>query len=66
TALSPGQVNQILSMLSEQSISYITLGSTEDKLENYDAVIQLAEDGGWKWRLIQAGRIVEENLGRER
>ncbi|MCP4406618.1 MAG: ABC transporter ATP-binding protein/permease [Gammaproteobacteria bacterium] len=66
TALSPGQVNQILSMLSEQSISYITLGSTEYKLENYDAVIQLAEGGGWKWQLIQAGRVVEGDLGGER
>jgi putative ATP-binding cassette transporter len=58
TALGPQQVNQVLSMLSEQSITYITLGSTEDKLEYYDAVIQFSEDGTCKVRSVQAGQIV--------
>jgi ABC-type uncharacterized transport system, permease and ATPase components len=49
TALSPRQVDQILKMFSENSITYLTVGDTDDRLDNYDAVLELAGDGGWKW-----------------
>ncbi len=60
TVLSPGQVDQILRMLSDRSITYLTIGDADDKLDNYDAVLELAGDGGWTWKLVSAGRILEE------
>ena len=56
TALGPSRLDQILSLLSEYSITYITLGGTEDTLEHYDGVVQLAEDSGWKWQPLPAGQ----------
>jgi putative ATP-binding cassette transporter len=61
TALSPSQVDQILKMLSDHSITYLTIGDTDDTLDNYDAVLELAGDGSWKWKPIQAGQIEEED-----
>ncbi len=58
TALSPGQVDRCLKMLSEHSISYLTLGDTDDRLDYYDAVLELAGDGGWRWQPIQAAQII--------
>jgi putative ATP-binding cassette transporter len=66
TALNPEDVAHILDLLSKQSITYLTLGrsrhgkrDTDDKLEDYDAALELAEDGTWVWRWIGAGQIVE-------
>jgi putative ATP-binding cassette transporter len=60
TVLSPKQVGKILSMLSEYSISYITLGGPDDSVEQYDGIIQLAEDGGWEWLPIPVEHSVEK------
>ena len=66
TELNPDDVAHILKLLSKHSITYITLGrsrygkrDTDDKLEDYDAVLELADDGSWTWRRIKAGRIVQ-------
>ena len=56
TVLGPSQLDQILRLLHEYSITYITLGGTEDAPEHYDGVVQLAEDGEWKWQPIPAGQ----------
>ena len=53
TALNQGQVDRILNMLSAHSITYLTLGNGDDPLEQYDAVLELANDGGWTWKPIQ-------------
>jgi putative ATP-binding cassette transporter len=58
TALSLEQVPQILSILSANSISYLTLGNSDDPLEHYDAVLELAGDGGWQWKAIRGGKII--------
>jgi putative ATP-binding cassette transporter len=67
TALNPSQVEQVLKMLSVNSITYLTLGhgtygrrDTDDRLDNYDAVLELASDGGWNWKWIRAGKVIEE------
>jgi len=48
TALGQAQAERILKILSEHSITYLTLGNTDDNLENYDAVLELHDDGGWE------------------
>jgi putative ATP-binding cassette transporter len=58
TALSLEQVPQILSILSANSISYLTIGNSDDPLEHYDAVLELAGDGGWQWKAIRGGKII--------
>src|SRR5256712_10095856 len=56
TALGSEQVDRILSLLSERSITYLTLGDGGDGLDGYDAVLELAGDGGWTWKSIEARR----------
>src|SRR5439155_26442300 len=46
-ALGSEHVERILSLLSERSITYLTLGNGADGLDDYDAVLELAGDGGW-------------------
>ena len=67
TALGAEEVARVLKMLSKSAITYLTLSrwtpgrrGTDEKLENYDAVLELAADGGWKWRLIQDEQRVEK------
>ena len=55
-ALGFEQVARILSLFSKQSITYLTLGNGEDVLDDYDVVLALAEDGGWTWTSVEAGR----------
>jgi len=50
TALNPDQVQTILHMLSEHSISYINNGKPDDPPDLYDAVLEIEEDGGWTWK----------------
>jgi len=49
TALSATQVRMILNLLSEQGVSYLTIGNGDDSesLGKYDAVLELQEDGSW-------------------
>ncbi|MGH8579341.1 MAG: ABC transporter ATP-binding protein/permease [Gammaproteobacteria bacterium] len=49
TTLKPAQVERCLKMLSERSITYVTLGNGVDRVDHYDAVLELAADGGWKF-----------------
>ena len=53
---SPGQVDLCLKMLSKNSITYLTVGDSDEPLGNYDAVLKLAGDGGWK--LMRAGQVI--------
>jgi len=50
TALNPDQVQKILHMLSENSISYINNGTPDDLLDLYDAILEIEEDGVWTWK----------------
>ena len=55
-AFGPEQVDRILSLLSERAITYLTLGDGGDGLDDYDAVLELADDGGWSWKSVEARR----------
>ncbi len=59
TALSAEQVAKIQRMLSAHSITYVTIGEPDDPLEHYDAVLEISSDGGWTWKWIDAGKIVD-------
>ncbi len=63
TALSPEDVALLLGLLNTRGITYITLGHSrfgrrgaDDKLGDYDAVLELAGNGGWKLKMIQDGK----------
>jgi putative ATP-binding cassette transporter len=57
------QADRILSLLSERSITYLTLGDGTDGLDDYDALLELAADGGWTWKSLEVER---ERVARER
>ena len=58
TALGSDQVQKILHMLSECSITYINIGEASDSADLYDAVLECAEDGGWTLTTNRAGRMM--------
>jgi putative ATP-binding cassette transporter len=66
TALNPEQVGRILKVLSKKSITYVTIGEDGENLDNYDAVLELTVEGGWTWKPIHAGQIIEEGADAER
>ncbi len=51
TALTPVQVEQLLTVLNLHSISYVHFADEETGVsrDHYDAVLELAADGTWKW-----------------
>lgn len=60
TILSHDQVNLMLQVLSDNSISYLTIGEAGESLDWYDAVLEIADDGAWKWKMINAGTMMVE------
>jgi len=54
TAVGSEHVGRILSLLTERSITYLTLGDGGDAVDDYDAVLELAGDGPWTWKSIDA------------
>jgi putative ATP-binding cassette transporter len=61
TTLSRGQVDQILKMLTDNAITYLTLGGTDDNPANYDMLLELVVNGGWQLQSIQTGQVLAEN-----
>jgi hypothetical protein len=57
TALGADQVDEILHMLSESSITYINNAEADVSGGLYDAVLECEEDGGWTWSADRAGRM---------
>jgi len=55
-ALEPERVERILRLLSARSITYLTLGNGAEALADYDAVLELANDGSWTWKPVEARR----------
>ncbi|HYQ91536.1 MAG TPA: ABC transporter transmembrane domain-containing protein [Candidatus Competibacteraceae bacterium] len=60
TTLSREQVNQILQLFLDDKIGYLTIGEPDESLDFYDAMLEIADDGSWKWRVIKAGNIIAE------
>ena len=48
--LNAEQFGRILQLLSDHSITYLTIGGMEDRPDDYDAVLELSADGAWKWQ----------------
>ena len=48
-ALGSDQVDKILKMLAERSISCINIGAAGESPDLYDAVLECRDDGGWAW-----------------
>jgi vitamin B12/bleomycin/antimicrobial peptide transport system ATP-binding/permease protein len=53
TALGQQQVDRVLSMLSEKSITYLTLAGANDRVDHYDAILEIDGEGGWTWKPIR-------------
>ena len=53
-ALSPDQVQQILEMLSKNSITYINVGEINNSPNLYDEILEINERGEWTVRRISA------------
>jgi putative ATP-binding cassette transporter len=67
TALSPEDVGLLLGLLNNRGITYITLGHSrfgrrgaDDKLADYDIILELAGDGGWTLKEIRDGHQLVE------
>jgi putative ATP-binding cassette transporter len=67
SALNPDEVALVLNMLRDRGIAYLMLGrsrhgrrESDDKLEHYDAILELDGAGAWKWRTVSAGKFIEE------
>jgi putative ATP-binding cassette transporter len=61
--LSPEQIDWILGLLRERSITYVTF---EDEgqgssLKNYDALLELGSSGAWAYRIVKDGKISEDD-----
>jgi putative ATP-binding cassette transporter len=59
TALDLSQVEQMLKILAERGIGYVCFNETDIPADYYDAVLELADDGRWQWRRIEAGEVGE-------
>ena len=56
TTLAPGQLQQSLQRLSDNSITYMEFGGAIESPELYDAVLEIDAGGAWSWRQTRAGR----------
>ncbi len=48
--LNAEQFGRILKLLSDHSITYLSIGGLEDRRDHYDAVLELLPDGAWTWQ----------------
>jgi len=55
TAIGAEPLSRILTLFAAASISVLTIGSSDAALRSYQARLDLADDGGWEWKPIQAG-----------
>jgi putative ATP-binding cassette transporter len=51
--LGSARTDRVLNMLRKRSITYLTLGDGGERLEDYDTVLELADDGSWAWKGVQ-------------
>lgn len=49
-ALSECQLDELLNMLKERRMTYITLGDEDDDPDAYDDVLIVSQDGSWTWQ----------------
>jgi putative ATP-binding cassette transporter len=63
SALDPERVQDILDLLAQRSISYVTFEETVGALGRYDEVLELLADGRWCWSSIENGWKAELRQG---
>lgn len=61
-SLNAEQFGGILKLLSDHSITYVTIGGLEDRRDDYDAVLELSPNGAWKWQPTVGRRSVDSGL----
>jgi putative ATP-binding cassette transporter len=64
--LGPEQIDEILNRLAAASITYLVIGTAEDRPDRYEAVLELARDGTWRWQPRRVARAVGESLHSDR
>jgi vitamin B12/bleomycin/antimicrobial peptide transport system ATP-binding/permease protein len=63
TSMSPDQVKHVLGLLSDRGIGYLLIGEAADPLEFYDAVLEIAEGGTWRWKELSDDLAGKAGLG---
>jgi vitamin B12/bleomycin/antimicrobial peptide transport system ATP-binding/permease protein len=53
--LGVAQADRVMSLLRERSITCLTLSDGDDRLDDYDVVLELADDGTSTWKALDAG-----------
>ncbi len=56
SALEPARFEGILKLFSTRSITYLTIGNGRAALDDYDVVLEIANDGSWTQTSVNAGR----------
>src|SRR5262249_38078578 len=64
SAVEPPRFDGILKLLSARSITYLTIGNGGDALDYYAAVLEIANDGSWTWKSLNAEREDAERSAR--
>ena len=53
--LGASQADRVMSLLRERSITCLTLSDGDDRLEDYEALLELGDDGASTWKVLDAG-----------
>ena len=53
------QFGKVLTLLCENAITYVTFGDNGDPLGAYDAVLAIDNAGGWQWKTLHEGQVIE-------
>jgi vitamin B12/bleomycin/antimicrobial peptide transport system ATP-binding/permease protein len=51
--LGAAQADRVMSLLRERSVTYLTLGNGGDRFDAHEAVLDIADDGGWSWKGLE-------------
>jgi putative ATP-binding cassette transporter len=60
--LSREQFRQVLTLLSEHAITYVTFGTCEDNgdpADDYDALLTIDDMGGWQWKTLHEEPVTD-------
>ena len=59
--LDASEVAAVLGAFAERGIGYVAVGNGEDRLEHFDAVLEMTGEGRWRWSQVRGGKIVQES-----
>jgi putative ATP-binding cassette transporter len=55
------QIARVLEAFTERRIGYVTIGNGQERRDLYDAVLDLAPEGEWRWTDMRDGGRVDES-----